>query len=95
MVQRTWTPAFCLVDACEREDGAVQIRFMSRVGATYTIEYSDQLGAGAQWRNFVQRGSLTASNSLSEFRDDFTSATSGSPPAAGNRYYRFYHNAVP
>jgi hypothetical protein len=59
---------------------------------SYAIEYRDSLDSGA-WQEFVANGSFTATNTLASFEDDFSAATSGAPPGAGARYYRFRYHA--
>jgi hypothetical protein len=88
MAEALWMPPFVLKSTQFMPDGKLRIEFVSRPGTTYTIEYTDSLG-DVVWRTFENNGSLTATNSLGVFEDDFTANTSGGPSASGMRFYRF------
>jgi len=64
------------------------IAFNSISGYTYWIEYADALGTNTTWNPFISNGMLDAIGGSSVFTDDFTTATSGSEPAEGHRFYR-------
>jgi hypothetical protein len=89
----TWTPVFEIKSAQFTPQGKFQIQFTSRIGVTYTIQYSDDLNS--VWHAFQNNGTLTATNTASLFEDDFTANTSGGPSPSGARFYRFSHNGTP
>lgn len=95
MKEVLWLPIFGLKAAQLTAQGRMQIHFRSRPGVTYTIEYTDSLSPQPQWREFLNRGSLIATNTAGVFEDDFTSETSGGPPPGGTRFYRIRFNGVP
>jgi hypothetical protein len=68
--------------------GKLGIPFNSISGYTYWIEYADELGSNTVWQPFMSNKWLDAVGSESVFTDDFTTATSGSDPTNGNRFYR-------
>ncbi len=88
MAQATWVPAFAIKSARYTMQGRYRMEFASRPGVTYTIEFKNELNS-APWQTFVANGTLQATNTLSFFEDDFTSATSGSTSPTGQRFYRF------
>ena len=94
MQEAVWVPAFALQSA-KFEQGQFVIRFLSRAGVTYTNQYTDSLSGTPVWKNFQAGGTLTATNTRSQFTDDFTAGTSGSPSATGMRFYRIRHNGTP
>lgn len=95
MAAVTWTPVFEIKSAQFTPQGKFQIQFTSRVGVTYTIQYTDALSTNTVWHAFQNNGTLTATNTTSVFEDDFTGNTSGGPSPSGARFYRFSHNGTP
>jgi len=91
----TWLPIFELKRVQLTPQGKVQTHFRSRPGVTHTIEYMDSLGGTADWEEFANNGSVTATNTASLFEDDFTANTSGGPSATGARFYRFKFDGMP
>jgi hypothetical protein len=91
MAAETWVTAFLLKSAAFTLQGNFRTEFLSRPGASYTIEFKDSLVAGT-WQTFATNGTFTATNTLSSFEDDFTANTSGGPSATGQRYYRFKYS---
>jgi len=92
MAEATWVLAFELQQVGFNEDSELEIHFLSRPGTTYTIQYTDSL-TPASWTDFDSAGTLVATNTTSEFMDDFTAATSGGPSATGARFYRFSYSS--
>ena len=89
MAEATWVLAFQLGEMGFNEAGELELHFLSRPGLTYKIEYTDSLGGTPVWHEFQNAGTLVATETESEFKDDFTGATSGGPSATGARFYRF------
>jgi hypothetical protein len=87
MAQTTWLTLFSLKSTEITSQGRFRMEFLSRPGATYTIEYTDALPA-ANWLTFAANGDFFATDTLSSFEDDFTPNTSGAPSATGARFYR-------
>ncbi|MBN2507400.1 MAG: hypothetical protein JXQ71_11965 [Verrucomicrobia bacterium] len=94
MQEAVWVPVF-LLQSMQFQDGVLHIRFRSRPGVTYTIEYTDSLDGTPVWHPFQNQGTLTATTTESGFADDFTTSTSGGRPPTGMRFYRFSHNGTP
>jgi hypothetical protein len=95
MAEMIWVPLFAYQDMSFTPQGKLQIRFLSRPGTTYTIEYTDTLSGTPAWNSFQRNGTFTASSTSSLFEDDFTPNTSGGLPATGMRFYRFRYSGTP
>lgn len=93
MGQKTWLLAFQLGRVGFNAEGKLEFHFTSRPGTTYKIEYTDNLIAPV-WHDFQNNGTLVATETASEFTDDFTANTSGAPSASGARFYRFSHTSL-
>ena len=87
MASKTWVTAYALKSVHLTGTGAFLLEFYSRPGVDYTIEYKDAL-TDPTWQTFTANGSLTATNTVSEFEDDFTGVSSGGPSSTGARFYR-------
>jgi hypothetical protein len=59
---------------------------------TYTVQYKDSIDA-ATWQDFAANGTLVASGTTTSFEDDFSSNSSGGPPATGARFYRISYTS--
>jgi hypothetical protein len=94
MAQTTWVTAFALKSAVRTATNTFRIEFYSRPGMNYTVEYKNNLMAPS-WSPFQNRGSLTATNTVSHFEDDFTGNTSGAAPGNGARFYRISYVQPP
>jgi hypothetical protein len=68
----------------------LSIHFLSKPGATYTVQFRDDLNDTYGFRQFKNNGVLTAVSQESAFEDDFTSNTSGSESISGKRFYSIY-----
>jgi hypothetical protein len=95
MAETVWVPLFAYQDMSFTPQGKLQIRFLSRPGTTYTIEYTDTLSGTPAWNSFQRNGTFTASSTSGLFEDDFTPNTSGGVPATGMRFYRFRYSGTP
>jgi len=95
MQEMVWVPIFELLNVEFTPEGEMEMDFRSRPGVTYTIEYTDSLVGTPTWNEFVNNGSLTATNTMSVFEDDFTSNSSGGPSVTDQRYYRFKYTGTP
>jgi len=87
IAEKTWFTAFVMKSARFTPQGKFRMEFLSRPGASYTIEYKNSLDAA--WQTFVANGTFTATNTVSSFEDDFTTNSSGGASLTGQRYYRF------
>jgi hypothetical protein len=94
IAEAVWTPAFTFTGATFDAQSHLLINFQGRVGATYTIEYTDSLDTPV-WQEFAAAGTLTAATPACQFVDDFTAGTSGGPSATGQRFYRFKFDGTP
>lgn len=90
IAEKTWVVAFAMKSAQLTPSGNFRMEFLTRPGASYTVEYKNSL-TDATWQTFVANGTLTATNTLSSFEDDFTANSSGAPSPIGQRYYRFQY----
>jgi hypothetical protein len=90
MAAASWNVAFQL-ESATFENGRMRIVFLSRPGTAYTIEFTDTLGTGVQWRLFQAGGTKVATETQTFFEDDFTDASSGSASPTGARFYRFLY----
>jgi len=76
--------------------GGVDISAFTQPARAYAIEYTDDaLDSSPAWHSFTNHSNgvgtwieTNAAPAVYTFRDDFTSSTSGSSPAAGRRCYR-------
>jgi len=89
MAASEWLVAFELEQVAFNGSGQLEFHFLSRPSTTYKIEYTDNLSGTPVWHDFNNAGTLVATGTTSEFRDDFTGATSGGPSTTGARFYRF------
>jgi len=89
MAEATWVLAFELELVGFNDEGSLEFHFLSRPGTTYKIQYTDSLEGTPVWHDFANAGTLVATETSSEFKDDFTAGTSGGPSATGARFYRF------
>jgi hypothetical protein len=87
VARTTWFTAFLLKSASFTPQGVFRMEFLSRPGASYTVEFKNSLDTA--WESFAANGTFTATNSSSRFEDDFTSNTSGGASGTGQRFYRF------
>jgi hypothetical protein len=92
MAQTTWVTAFAMKSTAVTPTNTFRIEFYSRPGVNYTVEYKNDLLAPS-WSLFNAHGSLTATNTVSHFEDDFTANTSGSVSPTGARFYRIKYTA--
>lgn len=89
MTTAYWPENFSIDSLWWMVDDTLGMAFNSISGYTYWIEYTDALGGSNQvWRPFVSNGFIKSVGNNGSFTDDFTTATSGGEPAAGQRYYR-------
>lgn len=93
MAAAEWFLAFELQQVGFNGSGEIEFHFLSRPGTTYTIQYTDDLGGTPTWHDFNNAGTLIATETLSQLKDDFTAATSGSASITGARFYRFSYAA--
>jgi hypothetical protein len=92
MAEAVWVPAFELQYAGFASPGKFRLQFRSRPGVTYTVQYKDSIDA-ATWQDFAANGTLVASGTTTSFEDDFSSNSSGGPPATGARFYRISYTS--
>ena len=91
MTEAFWPENFLLHTPSWLAGDAVEIPFNSRSGYTYWIEYADELGSNTVWTPFMNNyGMLEAIGSESVYTDDITTASSGSSPTNGHRFYRIW-----
>jgi hypothetical protein len=92
MAEQTWVTALLLKSARFTPQGRFRLEFLSRPDWNYTIWYRNALDSGP-WQNFVANGSMSATNTVSAFEDDFTTNSSGGASATGARFYRISYAA--
>jgi hypothetical protein len=88
MAEKSWYVAFQMKSAQFTAQGKFRMEFLSRPGTSYTVTFKNSLDEVA-WQTFTAKGTLTATNTMSHFEDDFTPNSSGSASPTGQRYYRF------
>jgi CSLREA domain-containing protein len=71
-------------------EGSVLIEFPTRPGATYAVEYGDDM---ARWERVVPQ--ITASANRTQWIDSGPPKTSVHPASVPRRYYRFVETAAP
>lgn len=87
MTQAVWPENFTIQSIGLVDGNHMGISFNSISGYTYWVEYADALGSNTVWTPFSS-GWFEVSGSPTIVTDDFTSATSGSAPTNGHRFYR-------
>jgi hypothetical protein len=89
LMTEAWWPENFTIQSIGMVDGdKMGISFNSVSGYTYWVEFADALGSNTFWQPFESNRWIEAHGSPTVVTDDFTTATSGSSPTNGARFYR-------